>query len=106
MVIKTAVKPKRASLPSRRPFASVYELVKLGLKSQGYYQQIQKYDPGYYTEKYQKRYSYKPRKRITGYALQTRGFFKKAPFSYNKFRKTHRRFCPSPYGYKFNKGYC
>jgi len=96
MVIKTAIKPKGPSLPSKRPFGTLYEVAKLGLKSLGYYDQIKQYDPGYYLEKYRKRYSYKPRKRVTGIALQTRGFLKKAPYGYNKLGKTRsRRYCSS-----------
>ncbi len=69
MVIKTAITTKRPSLPSKRPFASVYELVKQGLKTYGIYDDygLQQYDPGYYMEKY----TYKPRKRVAGYLGQT-----------------------------------
>ncbi len=66
MVIKTAVKPGKAKLPSKRPFGSAYNIAKQGLKYFGYYKDIQQYDPGYYFEKY----SYKPYKRVTGYAGQ------------------------------------
>jgi len=62
MVIKTAVKTKRPGLPSKRPFGSVYELAKQSLQYYGYYEDIKKYDPGYYVEKY----TYKPHKRIAG----------------------------------------
>ncbi len=85
LVIKTAIRPKGPSLPSRRPFASVYELAKYGLKSFGYYQEIQKYDPGYYVQKY----TYKPRKRLAGYLGQTVHSKKNA--SNYKFGKTYSR---------------
>ncbi len=64
MVIKTSYKTKRPSVPKKRPgkFGYIYETVKSGLQEFGYYDQIRKYDPGYYLDKY----SYKPRKRIAG----------------------------------------
>ncbi len=89
LVIKTAVKPRGPSLPSKRPGQLIYETVKYGLKSMGIYDEVRQYDPGYYIEKYRKRYAYKPRKRITGYALQTRGFLQKKDASTDrKFTKT------------------
>ncbi len=96
MVIKTAVKPKGPSLPSKRPLGTLYEVAKLGLKSLGYYNEIKQYDPGFWVQKYRDRYSYKPRKRLTAYALQTRGFLKKAPFANRRFRKTRGRLYNSP----------
>ncbi len=87
LVIKTAVKPRGPSLPSKRPLASVYEVVKSGLKSYGYYEQFKQYDPGYYVEKY----TYKPQKRLSGYLGQTI-HKSKTSTSYNKFRKTHSGF--------------
>ncbi len=88
LVIKTAYKPKGPNLPSKRPFGTAYELAKLGLKSLGWYDQVRQYDPGFYLDKFTKKYSYKPRKRLTGYTLSTRGFLKKTPPSYNKLGKT------------------
>ncbi len=76
MVIKTAVKPRGPSLPSKRPFGNIYQVIKTGLQSAGYYDKynLQRYDPDYLYEKYVGKYTYKPRKRLTGYALQTKGF--------------------------------
>ncbi len=73
LVIKTAVKQRRPGLPSKRPFGTLYKIAKESLQYLGYYEDIKQYDPGYYFE----RYSYKPRKRLTGYAFQTKGFLRK-----------------------------
>ncbi len=88
LVIKTASRTKRPSnpRPSTRPTGFVYEVAKGVLQYYGVYEEFKQYDPGYYIEKYQKRYSYKPRKRITGYALQTKGFLKRYE-TRNKFYK-------------------
>ncbi len=86
MVIKTATKSKRPSLPSKRPFGSVVDIGRQVLKSYGYYQKfnLQRYDPQVYVDKY----TYKPRKRVAGYlgkAIQS-----KTSTSYNKFGKAYR----------------
>ena len=72
LVIKTAYKPRGPSLPSRRPFSTLYQAGKAGLKYYGYYDkyQLQRYDPDYLYEKHVKRYTYKPRKRVAGYLGQ------------------------------------
>ncbi len=90
MVIVTAHKPKGPNLPSKRPFGTAYQVAKRGLQLSGYYDKydLRRFDPGYYQEKYIKKYTYKPRKRLTGYALQTRGFLlqkKKLSGQYCKF---------------------
>ncbi len=66
LVIKTVSGQYGPKLPSKRPFGSVYELAKQGLKSYGYYEDFKQYDPGYYFDKY----SYKPQKRLAGYLGQ------------------------------------
>ncbi len=79
MVIKTTSRTKRPTnpRPSTRPTGLVYEVAKGLLQSHGIYEELKQYDPGYYIEKYQRKYTYKPRKRITGYAIQTKGFLKR-----------------------------
>ena len=77
LVIVTATRRTKVSLPSKRPFSSVYELAKQASKTLGYYEDIKQYDPGYYFE----RYSYKPRKRLAGYAGQILHGKKKRKFS-------------------------
>ncbi len=67
LVIKTAVKTKRPGLPSKRPFSSLYEIGKQTLRTFGYYEQYKQYDPGYHFERFSKKYTYKPRKRVAGY---------------------------------------
>ncbi len=93
LVIKTAVKPRGPGLPSKRPLSSLFEVGKQVTKSLGFYQEYElwRYDPDYLYEKTVGKYGYKPRKRVTGYALQTRGFLKKASTSYNKFGKARSR---------------
>ncbi len=93
MAIKTAVKPRGPSLPSKRPLSSLFEIGKAISKSAGFYREYElwRYDPDYLYKKTIGKYTYKPRKRITGHALQTRGFLKKTPFSNSKFGKTYRR---------------
>ncbi len=87
MVIKTTVKQRGPTLPSKRPLGTFYELGKLGLKSLGYYEDIKQYDPGYHLERFSEKYSYKPGKRLTGYVSQTRGFLKKKKFRSSAYRK-------------------
>ncbi len=93
LVIKTAVKPRGPGLPSKRPFGHVYQAIKTGVQLSGYYDKydLRRYDPDYLYEKYVKRYTYKPRKRVTGYALSTKGFLKKTPTGHNKLGKTYSR---------------
>ncbi len=97
MVIKTAVKPKGPNLPSKRPLGTVYEAGKYVLKTLGYYEEFKQYDPGYYYEQYIQKYTYKPRKRLTGYALSTQGFLqtKKAFKSrkYSQFNQECSKHC-------------
>ncbi len=66
MVIKTVVKPKGVKLPSKRPFGSIVDFGREVLKTYGFYQEynLQRYDPQVYVDKY----TYKPHKRLTGYA--------------------------------------
>ncbi len=75
MVIKTAYKPRGPNLPSKRPFGTVYQAGKAGLQYFGYYDKYKlwRYDPEYQYQKYVGKYTYKPRKWLTGYAFQTRG---------------------------------
>ncbi len=79
LVIKTAFKPRGPNLPSRRPFGSIYQAGKKFVKYSGYYDKYElwRYDPDYLYEKYAKKYTYKPRKRLTGYVFQTKGFLQK-----------------------------
>ncbi len=87
MVIKVASRQSRPKLPtSKRPSQLIYEVVKYASKYFGIYNEIKQYDPGYYYERYYKQYAYKPRKRITGYAFQTKGFLQRRK-TYGKFRK-------------------
>ena len=63
-MIVTSIPTNRPSLPSKRPFGTIYNIGKQYLKVSGIYDKynLRQYDPGYYFEKY----SYKPRKRIAG----------------------------------------
>ncbi len=90
LVIKTGYKTRRPGLPKKRPgkIGYVYETIKFGLKEFGHYNQIRKYDPGYYLDKY----SYKPRKRIAGY-LGQKIYESKTSSGNNKYRKTRNRLC-------------
>ncbi len=85
LVIKTVVKPRRPSLPSKRPFSNLYQIGKQAVKFSGYYEKynLRRYDPDVLYEKHVKRYSYKPRKRLTGYALRTKGFLRKKTYGSN-----------------------
>ncbi len=97
MVIVTAHKPKGPNLPSKRPFSSVYEAAKYGLKTSGYYQQydLERYDPDVLYKKHVGKYTYKPRKRLAGYVGQKiYGFPKKIKYSSRGFKQ------------KFNGGNC
>ncbi len=64
--------------PSGKPYGAIYETVRTGLDIAGIYDEydLSQYDPQYYYDKYVKKYTYKPRKRLTGYALQTKGFLR------------------------------
>ncbi len=92
LVIKTAFKPKGPNLPSKRPFGTVYQVVKKGLQYSGYYDRynLRRYDPDYLYEKYAKKYTYKPRKRVAGYLGQklhekkTRKLSSKRSYFYQK----------------------
>ncbi len=68
MVLKSASRQKRPSLPGKRPFGSIYNLAREGLKYYGYYDKynLRQYDPQVYVDKY----TYKPQKRLSGYAWQ------------------------------------
>ncbi len=55
MVLKTGFDERRPNLPSKRPFGTMYQAVKLGLKEFGYYDQIRQYDPGYYFDQLNQR---------------------------------------------------
>jgi len=108
MVIKTGTRQKRPGLPSKRPFGSVYHIVREGLKTHGFYQEynLQQYDPQVYVDKY----TYKPHKRIAGYAGKTL-HESKTPAGYSKFGKTYSRRRSQYYNDKrcktFGKGsYC
>ncbi len=107
LVIKTAIKPKGPGFPSKRPFSSLFEVGKQITKTIGIYNRYElwRYDPDYLYKKTIGKYTYKPRKRITGHALSTRGFLKKAPFSYSKFGKTHSRWNTSSYDNKCRNAY-
>ncbi len=72
LVIVTAHKPKGPNLPSKRPFGTVYEAAKYGLKASGYYKQynLERYDPDVLYKKHVGKYTYKPRKRVAGYVGQ------------------------------------
>ncbi len=80
-MIVTTKRQKGPNLPSKRPLSSVYEGVKYAAKAYGIYEDIKQYDPGFYYERYAKKYTYKPRKRITGYAFQTQGFLRKKNYA-------------------------
>ncbi len=66
MIVKARGKKTRITLPSKRPFGTFYEIGKQSLQYYGYYEDLKRYDPGYYIEKY----TYKPHKRIAGYLGQ------------------------------------
>ncbi len=86
MVIKTAVKPKGPSLPSKKPGQLIYNLAKEGLKVSGLYDEynLQRYDPDVLYEKHISKYLYKPRKRLTGYVFQTKGFLRSKKKTFGK----------------------
>ncbi len=118
MVIKTAYKPKGPSLPSRRPFSSVYYAGRKALQYYGYYDKynLQRYDPEVYIEKYR----YKPLKRTAGYLgralhaktisqkkrIQRNQLDKERPFSRNCWCNCHNhdsiRKQSSEYATKYN----
>ncbi len=70
---------------------SAYHIGKRLVKTAGLYPQIEPYLPETYLDPIRKRYGYKPRKRITGHALSTRGFLKKAPFTNRKYGEAYSR---------------
>ncbi len=74
LVIKTASRQKRPALPGKKPLGSIYNLAREGLKYYGYYDKynLRQYDPEVYIDKY----TYKPQKRIIGYAGLSKGFLK------------------------------
>ncbi len=107
MVIKTATKKTKVSLPSKRPGQLIYESAKYAAKAFGVYQDIKQYDPGYYFE----RYSYKTPKRVTSYIagkLQKR--FRKAKRRYvakrGQFYKERSRFQCGNYFEQYTGHYC
>ncbi len=91
MVIKTATRTKRPTIPGKRPFGTLYQVAKRSLQYYGYYEDIKQYDPGYHIERFQKRYSYKPGKRLTGYAYQTKGFLRKKKFRSSRGYKFYQK---------------
>ncbi len=81
-MIVTAWDTKRPTSPKPgKPFGLAYELTKGTLDFYGYYKKydLKRFDPEYYYDKYVKKYTYKPRKRITGHALSTKGFLRETP---------------------------
>ncbi len=95
MVIKTATNQKRPSLPSKRPFGTLYQIAKTGLQYTGYYDEynLQRYDPEYLYEKHVGKYAYKPRKRITGALQKTKGFLHATGNKFNKKSSYNKRWC-------------
>ncbi len=89
MVIKTAIKPGRPKLPSKRPLGSALDFGRYVAKSMGYYQEynLQRYDPQVYFDKY----AYKPQKRVSGY-LGKKIHKSKTTSGNNKFGKARSRF--------------
>ncbi len=79
-------KPKISPIgtrPSKAGYLSgAYEVGKIGLRTYGYYSDIEPYLPDKYVDKY----TYKPNKRIAGYLGQT--FHSKKNTSNYKFGKT------------------
>ncbi len=105
LVIKTAIKPRGPSLPSKRPGQLIYETIKTGLKISGYYDEYElfRYDPDVLYERYAKKYTYKPRKRLTGYALQTQGFLRsKKKFRSRQYSQFNQERCGYSSGYNWN----
>ncbi len=88
MVIKTAVKPRGPSLPSKRPFGHIYQFIKTGLQQTGYYDKydLRRFDPDYLHQKYVGKYTYKPRKRVAGYL--GKALWQKKNLPYGKYGKT------------------
>ncbi len=99
MVIKTAINVKRPGLPGKRPFGTIYEVIKYGFKSFGYYEDYKQYDPGYYIKRFQKKYSYKPRKRVAGHLGKILWSKPQNASTYSKFGKTYSRLYRSPDNY-------
>ncbi len=97
LVIKTVVKPRGPTLPSKRPGQLIYETIKYGLKTMGWYDEydLQRFDPGYYVEKY----TYKPQKRVSGYL--GKAIHSQNANANSKFRKAYSRHgASSGYYYK------
>ncbi len=72
LVIATGTKQRGPSLPSKRPFGSIYQAGKKTLQFYGYYDKykLERYDPEHYYDEYIGKYTYKPRKRLAGYVGQ------------------------------------
>jgi len=91
--LKTATRQKRVSIPGKKPFGTIYNLARRGIKYSGYYDKynLRQYDPQVYVDKY----TYKPRKRIAGYLGQKlHGKKKKFRSSRNSyFYKEPDQFC-------------
>ncbi len=90
MVIKTATSTKRPTNPRPRfgKYGRIYEVAKAVSQYTGYYEKYAKYaDPDYYYRQYGKKYTYKPRKRLTGYVQSTRGFLKKKKYGSSRYYK-------------------
>ncbi len=84
-------KPKISPIgtrPSRAGyFPAIYEVGKIGLRSYGLYKDFERYLPDKYVDKY----TYKPHKRVTGYAWQISKKFQKNDAG-NKFYKECSRY--------------
>ncbi len=73
MVIQTSVKVKRPTSPkpTTSPYAPAFEIIKAATEWSGYYDDYFQYlDPDWYYDKYVKKYTYAPRKRVAGYVGQ------------------------------------
>ncbi len=100
MVIGTVSIQAKPKLPSKKPFGAIYDIAKEGLKQTKYWREygLERYDPDYYLDKY----TYKPRKRLAGYAGQKiHGLPKKKFFKTRQFyEKSGKR--PSWFNFRSN----
>ena len=100
MVIKAATRQKRPKISGKKPFGTIYKLAREGLKYYGYYDKynLRQYDPQVYVDKY----TYKPHKRLVGYAGLSKRIRKKARSKVSKYYQFYqKRDFRSPWYYKY-----
>ncbi len=77
---RQAVSPKTYTINAGKGtyIGPAYQGFKAVARTYGFYKDIKPYLPEEIIKKYTGKYKYKPRKRLTAYAFQTRGFLKKS----------------------------